>query len=414
MIQFFKKFVFKVLQSMQQGELTVRLPDGSLHHFGNAEMSDIKAEINIKNEVFFKKVVLNGDIGLGESYMDDDWDTPSITQVIQWLTINIDNLDYAIMTENGKQKKNRLLNSMKILNLIQHRLNKNSMSGSRQNIQRHYDLSNDFYQHMLDDTMTYSCGIFEHPENDLKDAQHNKYEALCQSMELKPTDKVLEIGCGWGGFAIYAVEKYQCSVHSITISQAQYQFVAEKIQHLNLQDKITLELIDYRNLTGQYDKIVSIEMIEAVGHQFLHGYFKIINQCLKKQGILAIQAITSPDGRYHDYRKNVDWIQKYIFPGGLLPSVGIIQDKINKVSQLQLYKMQDFGPHYASTLRAWLKNFEKNIEQIRKMGFDQTFIRKWKYYLCACEAMFMTRDVSVVQMTFVRPNNLALSDNQIG
>ena len=256
--------------------------------------------------------------------------------------------------------------------------------------------------------MTYSSAYFKSAEDDLQDAQQQKYKQLCSSMKLKDGDSVLEIGCGWGSMAIYMVKNYNVKVTAITISKEQYHYCLNRIEKENLQDKIEFCFLDYRNVTGKYDKIVSIEMLEAVGHSYYKSFFTKINEVLKKDGILAMQIIIAPDSRYKEMKKSVDWIQKHIFPGSLLPSIGILNKSINSTSDLTLVKLKEMGIHYSKTLYLWGENFNQHKEKLTKLGFDDHFFRKWNYYLCYCEAAFKMRNINVVQLVYSRPNNLIL------
>ena len=255
--------------------------------------------------------------------------------------------------------------------------------------------------------MTYSSAFFSRNADSLEQAQMNKYERLCQEVKIGAEDYVLEIGCGWGGFAIYAASTYNCKVTGITISQEQFNFATERVKSLGLADRVEIVFEDYRKIKGQYDKIISIEMIEAVGHKYFSTYFGKINSLLKPNGILGIQAIIIPDSRYEEYRKSVDWLQKHIFPGGLLPSIAKINESVNNTGDLNLYGFKEMGLSYAKTLRHWFDNFKNNIQEVKDLGFDEVFIRKWEYYLCCCEASFMQRNINVVQMVYSRPNNPA-------
>ena len=383
--------------------MNLTLPEGETITFGTSD--EVVANIIINDNVFFKKCLIFGDVGFGESYVDGDWDTNSITEVIKWMIINVENM----VSMSGSKRSFDPTTLLNGLNKVVHKFNKNTQTGSKKNIEYHYDLSNDFYKLWLDNTMTYSSGIFTDKETTLEQAQLNKYQALADKLELKSTDHVLEIGTGWGGFSSYIVEKYGCKVTTTTISEEQHSYAKELIEKKGLADNINLLKEDYRDLKGQYDKVASIEMIEAVGHEFFPSYFQQCADLLKPNGIFAIQAITSPDSRYDQFRTGVDWIQKHIFPGSLLPSVGEMMRVINKVSDLHLYKFNDYGTHYAETLRRWFRGFNTNKEDILKLGFDQTFVRKWNYYLNYCEAAFDMRNISVVQLAFTRPNNTKLS-----
>jgi cyclopropane-fatty-acyl-phospholipid synthase len=294
---------------------------------------------------------------------------------------------------------------LEFFNKVENKFNRNSIDGSKKNISYHYDISNDFYQLMLDPTMSYSCAFFTKKEQNLHTAQLNKLELVCNDLNLDESVHCLEIGCGWGGLAVYAVEKYNCRWTGVTISKEQYDFATRLVKEKGLEDKITILLKDYRHIEGQYDRIVSIEMIEAVGDEFLPQYFAKIDSLLKPEGAAVIQAITSPDSRYESFKKGVDFIQKHIFPGTLLPSINAMVSACQKDTQLHLYNLRDIGVHYARTLKVWREKVFDQIEDISKLGLDETFIRKWDYYLSYCEAAFAERHISDVQIVLVKPNN---------
>lgn len=402
-LNFYQRIIDHVFRPMHLGMMTMTLPDGGMLTYGNGQ-GGVNASIRITNNDFFKKCVLFGDVGFGESYVDGDWETKDITKVIEWMIINVDNHP----TLMSDKKKRTPVNFLKICNNVLSFFRKNSLLGSRKNISAHYDLGNEFYRLFLDPSMTYSAACFKQPRQSLEDAQYQKYEELCQKLKLKSTDQVLEIGSGWGGFAIYAAKNYNCRVTTVTVSQQQFNFAVRRIAAEGLTDKVKIELKDYRKIEGKFDKIVSIEMLEAVGHEYYGSYFSQCHQLLKKDGILALQMILSPDNRYESFRKNIDWIQKHIFPGSLLPSMSIIQKMINKTGDLNLYHFEDITADYVQTLAMWRENFNKNLDQIRGQGFDEPFVRKWNYYLSYCEAAFKTRNISVAQVIFTRPNNLSL------
>jgi cyclopropane-fatty-acyl-phospholipid synthase len=294
---------------------------------------------------------------------------------------------------------------MNFTNRLLHILRRNTIPNSKKNITDHYDLSNDFFKIFLDETMTYSSAYFKDLNETLTQAQENKYEALCQKIQLKPQDHLLEIGCGWGGFAEYAAQKYDCTIHAITISPSQYHYAKERIERSGLSDRVTISLLDYREISGLYDKIVSIEMLEAVGDEFLKTYFTTLERLLKPQGIIGLQFITCADQRYPHLRKGIDWIQKHIFPGSLLLSLTRIQDVLLQSTQLCLHSLETLGTSYAETLRRWRSEFNKKIDQVRSLGFNDSFIRKWNYYLCYCEAAFACHHINVVQAIYTRYNN---------
>lgn len=399
---FYEKIILNLLSEMQLGSLTMTLSSGQVLKIGTG-VGGIKANIDIKSNDFFKRCVLYGDIGFGESYVDGEWETDNITELIKWFILNIDNAP-AI---SGSKKSHFILNIMKWINKITHSKNANSIVGSKKNISAHYDLNNDFFSLFLDDTMTYSSAYFKNKNMTLREAQMAKYDRLCKQLNLKAEDHVLEIGSGWGGNAIFIAKNYGCNVTTLTISEEQYKFAKERITQENLSDKITVILKDYRLMEGQFDKIVSIEMLEAVGAEFYNTYFTKCNSLLKKDGIFAIQVITCPDSRFENLKNGVDWIQKHIFPGSLLPSVAAINKSINATCNLILVDLKDIGIDYANTLKIWHQEFNKNIEQVKELGFDDYFIRKWNYYLCYCEAAFAMRNINVMQLVYTRPNNIS-------
>jgi cyclopropane-fatty-acyl-phospholipid synthase len=396
---FYQNIVISILDKFKEGELTLTLPNGKTTIIGDGK--GIKANLNITNKDFFKKFVLSGDIGFGEAYIDGDWKTSNLTDLIRWA---IKNIEHSPVMSGSKVKTIRL-NLLEKINKIGHFFNRNTKKGSKENISYHYDLSNKFYELMLDKTMSYSCGIFPDDQTSLYKSQLIKLQKICEDLDLRETDHVLEIGCGWGSFSIYAATKYGCKITGVTISKEQFNYLTEKIKRLDLADKITVHLMDYRDINGEFDKIVSIEMIEAVGDKFLPQYFKTIDQLLKRDGVAVIQAITSPDSRYKSFKNSVDFIQKHIFPGSLLPSVGAMVAACQDDTQLQIHNLRDIGLHYAKTLRTWAEKVEENNEQIKALGMNTSFFRKWNYYLSYCEAAFLERNISDVQMTLIKPNN---------
>lgn len=400
----FYEFVFyQIFKPLREGRLTVVLPDGRHFVFGSGQ-GGVDADIVVRNPDLFKKCFWAGDVGFGEAYVDGDWDTSDITRVIEWMIRNVDHHP----TLMADQKKRTPVNWLKVLNIAAHLFRMNTLTGSRKNISAHYDLGNDFFKLFLDPTMTYSSAYFKRPDQGLQDAQIQKYDELCQKLRLKPSDRVLEIGSGWGGFAVHAARNYGCHVTTTTISREQFDHAQTRFFQEGLNKHIEIKLLDYRKLEGQFDKIVSIEMIEAVGDQFYEAFFAQCHALLKRDGLLALQAILSPDHRYESFRKNVDWIQKHIFPGSLLPSLQRLTRAIRRTGQLCLLDYEDMTPHYVKTLALWRDNFQAKANEIRSQGFDESFIRKWNYYFSYCEAAFKTRNISVAQAVFTRPNNLTL------
>ncbi|MGL4980076.1 MAG: class I SAM-dependent methyltransferase, partial [Plesiomonas sp.] len=293
------------------------------------------------------------------------------------------------------------------LNRLRHFLTRNTLQGARKNIAQHYDLGNEMYRLFLDPEMQYSSALFSHPNQSLADAQYNKLKTLCQTLDLQAYDHLLEIGSGWGGLAVYAARHYGCKVTTVTLSQEQFAFAKTRIQAEGLQDRVTLLLQDYRHIQGQFDKVISIEMIEAVGEAFLPGYFAKIASLLTPQGRFLIQGITIRDQRYQVYRSQTDFIRRYIFPGGFLPSLSVILDTLTRHTDLNVVQMHDFGHHYARTLHLWRAAFNEHAFAIQQLGASDEFIRLWDFYFAYCEAGFLERAISVVHITGCKPSPLA-------
>lgn len=395
----YENMVLRVLSNMHKGSVTITLPSGEVINQGDGK--GVHANIIITDNRFFERCVLFGDVGFGECYTMGYWQTDDITNVIKWFLLNVEDAP----SISGSKVKIGILNLLRFVNRLYHLKRKNDLEGSKENIAEHYDLNNDFFKLFLDPSMTYSSAYFEKEETSLQDAQMAKYDNLCREMKLRPEDSVLEIGSGWGGNAIYMAKKYGCKVTTVTISEEQYKLSKERIEKEGLADKVEVKLMDYRLIKGQFDKIISIEMLEAVGHEFLDVFFKKCNDLLKPKGVLAMQVITSPDSRYESMRKGIDWIQKHIFPGTLLPSIAAINSSINRTGELSMMSLKEMGLHYAKTLNIWKEKFNENLNEVRNLGFDENFIRKWNYYLSYCEAAFATRNINVMQMVYTRPNN---------
>jgi cyclopropane-fatty-acyl-phospholipid synthase len=400
---FYQSLLLRVFATLTEGRLRLELPDGSVREFGRTE-SPVSARISVRNPVFFQKCVLYGDVGFGESYVDGDWETNSIERVISWAIANVNHLP----SMSGTKARTLFFNILKGYNQIQHWLRPNSLETSRRNISEHYDLGNEFYSIWLDPSMTYSSARYTAPNQSLENAQFSKYDALCQKLRLKPADHVLEIGSGWGGFSLHAAKNYGCRVTTITISEAQFKMARQRFEEAGLADRIQILLQDYRHLSGSFDKIVSIEMMEALGDKYLQTYISKLNQLLKPEGLIGLQFITVPDRRHAQLRRGVDWIQKHIFPGSLLLSLGRVNDAFNRTSDLTLHELEDLGASYAKTLHVWWERFNAKLDAVASLGFDSRFIRKWNYYLQYCEAAFAMRNISVVQAVYTRPNNPAL------
>jgi cyclopropane-fatty-acyl-phospholipid synthase len=398
----YQKLLLRAFKSLSLGRLHLHLPGNETVVIGNGDGP--QASLIVKNAAFFRKCVLFGNVGLGEAYVDGDWETPDLRAVIEWFVHNL----RSDPTLRGSSQRIRGLGWLKFVNRVWHLLRPNSITNSKRNIAEHYDLGNDFYKLWLDPTMTYSAAKFSSEEQTLEEAQRAKYDALCQKLRLQPSDRVLEIGCGWGGFSIHAAANYGCHVTAVTISKAQYEEAVTRVRDAGLCDKIDVRMQDYRKIEGQFDKIASIEMLEAVGDKYLETYFAKCHELLAPHGLLAFQCITVPDHEFDDLRKGTDWIQKHIFPGSLLLSVGRFNQAINRTGRLFLHNFEDLGAGYARTLREWWVNFNAKLDDVRRLGYNDRFVRKWNYYLRYCEAAFATRNISVVQACYTKPGNLSL------
>tara|TARA_B110000977_G_scaffold200350_1_gene290531 strand:+ start:2121 stop:3314 length:1194 start_codon:yes stop_codon:yes gene_type:complete len=387
----YKKIIHQRLSQIKDAHIIIK--DGkSINKFGKP--GNLSAKINILDTVFYKTIILGGTIGASESFIRGEWSSPNLTNVIRVLARN---------TEAQDKLENLFTLLSQPFLKVMHKLNENSVRGSKKNISRHYDLSNDFFSLFLDKNMMYSSAIYKSRKTSLDDASTNKLDVICKKLNLKKTDHVIEIGTGWGGFAIYAAKNYGCKVTTTTISIEQYKFAKQKIKEAGLGKKIKVLLKDYRLLKGQYDKLVSIEMIEAVGYQFYDEYFKIIGQLLKNDGEALIQAITIKDQRYSKAIQSVDFIQKYIFPGSCIPSITAIQNSLTSSTDLVINDIRDIGHHYARTLADWRKRFLKNKQEIRKLGFDDKFLRMWLFYFAYCEGGFEEKVISDIHLHITKP-----------
>ena len=403
---FYESLFRKAMGNAKEGQMSVLIPGGRSFTLGEAKPGKQNAVLEVKDVHFFQHAVLYGEIGFGETYMEGMIDSPDMLKVLRWF------VDNAVATPGfAAAGKKLFVNILGIANKIRHTLRPNTVKIARKNIAEHYDLSNEMYEYMLGSSMAYSSGLFLTGKEDLKTAQENKFESLCQKLQLKPGLHMLEIGSGWAGFAIYAAKKYGVKITTITISEKQFDYCKKRIEEENLQSLIELKLIDYRHIDGQYDRIVSIEMVEALGFRYFDTYFGKMASLLKKDGLMAIQAITMPDTRFSNYIKGEsDFIQKHIFPGSCLLSQNEITRSLLRTSDLNIYHSESMAMSYTRTLAEWRKNFNENIEEIRKMGFSERFIRKWNYYLLYCEAGFGSRYINVIQLLFSRPQNTQLQD----
>jgi cyclopropane-fatty-acyl-phospholipid synthase len=388
--------VHQRLAGLAHGQIT--LVDGASHQrYGQrTALCPLSVTVHVHDPRFYSDIAFGGSIGAGEAYMQGYWSVNDLTALVRILLQNRDVLDGM---ENG------LARLTVPLQKTLHWLNRNTREGSQRNIAAHYDLGNEFFALFLDPTMMYSSALFTHPTMSLEAAQLARLDHICRKLDLTPRDHLLEIGTGWGGMAIYAAQHYGCRVTTTTISQEQFKLASERVRAAGLEDRVTVLLKDYRDLDGQYDKLVSIEMIEAVGHDFYDTYFGKCGALLKPDGLMLLQAITIADQRYDAARKSVDFIQRYIFPGSCIPSVTAMNDSITRASDLKLAHLEDIGPHYATTLRLWRENFFRNIEAVRALGYPEDFIRMWEFYLCYCEGGFAERALGDVHMLLAKPHN---------
>ena len=380
------KIVFNTLKNIDSGYLEIINFNGEIIKFGHSEDS-LKAKIIIKKPNFTFNLIKGGSIGFAESYMRDEFETENLSNLIEITARNIKTI----------YKFSGLLD-LPIINFLKNIFIKNTKNRSKENIAKHYDLGNEFFSLWLDKTLTYSSAIFDKSNQDLSDAQNNKYQKLINLIKPKNGDKVLEIGCGWGGFAEYLGKKYDVKLDCITISKKQYEYAKERIHKCGLNEKVNIEIKDYRDLKDKYNSIASIEMIEAVGQNYMQSYFKTIKGNLASSGTAAIQAITIDDSLFDRYKNKQDFIQKYIFPGGFLPSKNSLNKHISN-NGLTIKSYDSYANHYSSTLALWRSEFNKKWDQIKNQGFDLTFKRMWEFYLCYCEAGFKSKNIDLIQFS---------------
>jgi len=391
---FARTSLFRLLSRIEGG-LMVVTEGNSVSRFGtpdpHGELPDLHVSITVHNPAFYRLVLLKGSIGAGEAYMLGFWDSSDLTAAVRLMCRNMAQVE---RMDGG-------LTSLGLLvQRFRHWLSPNSPSGSRRNVRAHYDLSNDLFEYFLDSRMMYSAAIYPDNNSDLEAASKFKLHEVGRKLELEPADHVLEIGSGWGGMAIYLAETFGCRITTTTISRQQFDYVNRQVSRRNLEQKITVLDKDYRELDGHFDKLVSIEMVEAVGQRYLSTYFRQCNDLLKRGGKMLLQAITIPEQRYDYAKRNVDFIQRYIFPGGSLPSVEAILSTTGKFTNLQVARLDDIGQHYARTLGDWHTRFMRDPERVRQLGFDDVFIRLWQFYLCYCEGGFRERAISTSQIVF--------------
>ena len=381
------------LRSIDHG--LIHFDDGFENHsYGSLAFGGLEANLHVADQRFFQKLLSGGSMGFAESYLSGWWSSDDLTALLRILYRNLDKFE---SVDSGISRI--ALAAARLM----HRWARNTISGSRRNIAAHYDLSDKFFELFLDRSMMYSSAYYQHASMSLEQAAIAKLDQLCRKLNLTAGDRVMEIGSGWGGFAVHAAKKFDVNIDTTTISQNQFQTASERIQAANLGDRVRLLNSDYRELEGQYDKVVSVEMVEAVGEQFLDVYFRKCGELLRPGGRLVLQAIVMPERRYDTYRKSVDFIQKYIFPGGFLPSIAAICESVGRTSTLTLQEIEDLSPHYARTLFDWRHRFLNRLGDVHALGFDDRFVRMWDYYLCYCEAAFHEQAVKVVQVVWDKP-----------
>ena len=382
-----EKIVLNKLKKIKNGNLKLINYDGKVFHFGSLE-SNLSADIKINNPKFYFNIISGGSSALGEAHMNRDFYTSNLTNLIEISAKNIE----LVYSFSGSLKIKKIKNFFKSI------FASNTKSKSLQYISKHYDLGNNFFSKWLDKTLTYSSAVYENENDSLEIAQKNKYQKLIDLLNVKDGNKVLEIGCGWGGFSEYLAKNYNVSIDCITISKKQFEFTKKRISDAGLNNKVNVLFLDYRDLQDKYDKIVSIEMIEAVGENYLGKYFETIKKSLNKDGSAALQGITIRDDLFDRYKRSEDFIQKYIFPGGFLPSVNLMKTLIEK-NKLNLIKVNSYPDDYAKTLANWRINFFKAWNNITPLGFDETFKRMWEFYLSYCEAGFKSKNINLIQIS---------------
>ena len=389
-----RSFMWKVLGKLQVGSLTLREGDEAKVFGSTSEGSAPHAEVHVHDTDLYRRILTGGSIAAGETFIEGMWSSPDLTEVTRAFSANM------AMLEAMSDKQNWLA---RLALKLSHWARRNTSTRSRENISAHYDLGNDFFSLFLDPSMMYSSAVFPSASADLAAASQHKLKLICEDLELKAEDHLVEIGTGWGGMAIFAAEHYGCRVTTTTISRKQYDYTVEAVAQKGLEDQVTVLFDDYRDLQGQFDKLVSIEMIEAVGHQFYDTYFQKISHLLKPHGKAVIQAITITEQRYEQARDSVDFIKRYIFPGGCLPSLTVVSDALSRVTDMQMSNLRDIGRDYADTLKVWHASFLNKLDEVRAMGFDDRFIRMWRYYLSYCEGGFRERIIGTHQITLTKP-----------
>jgi len=382
----------RALANLEGGTLEVALPDGSSRRFGSGP----PVRVTIASTNFFRRLATRGKLALGESYTAGEWSSDDLVAFFE------------LLLRNAEAAAERHATLRRVLAARPRLRTRNGLRRSRRNIAYHYDLGNDLFALFLDETMTYSCAVFERPDETLADAQQNKYGRICEHLRLRPADRVLEIGCGWGGFAVHAAREYGARVTGLTISPAQAELARRRVAEAGVADRVEIVLSDYREHEGSYAKVVSIEMLEAIGERQFPTFFETCDRLLAPGGIACVQTILVPDQRWDRYRKTPDWIERYLFPGCLIPSLTALTHAMTAASRLMVHEVDEIGGHYAETLRRWRKRFRARLDEVRALGYDERFERTWDFYLAYCEAAFRVRALRDVQLVLTRPFNEAL------
>ncbi len=395
--------IVSMLEQLQVGRLDLVLPDGRRRTFGDRD-SALRSSIEVIDWRFFTRLLNGATVGVGEAYMDGQWRSCDLVSLIRIVIAN--------------RRAMRVLTPAALLNVLGDRLlhsvRDNRLGRAQRNIAAHYDLSNELYERFLDATMTYSAAVFEHPQQSLEEAQEHKYRRLAEKARIHGDSHVLEIGCGWGGFASFVARTYGCRITGVTLSEQQAAYARERLAHEGLDHLVDIRLIDYREVEGRFDRIVSIEMLEAVGHRHLGTFFGTVDRLLAPDGLAAIQVITIPEQRYANYRRRPDFIQRYIFPGGHLPSLESMTKAMGRNGELYVESADNIGMHYAETLRRWRERFLSQADEVRSLGFDDRFVRMWEFYLAYCEGAFLARYISDLQLVLTRPMNATLGSEPYG
>ncbi len=389
-----KKLMLRSLSNIEGGFLRVHI-GSEVRELGDPS-AELRANIHVHDDRFFTRALLGGDVAIGEAYMDGAWTTDDLVAVVRIAARNLARIEH----------DNSLASSIsRLVDTVRHRLRSNTIEGSRRNIHEHYDLSNDFFKLFLDESMMYSAAWYERTDDSLETAQVNKLDRICRKLQLDPDDHVLEIGTGWGAFAVHAATNYGCRVTTTTISREQFDLATERVKEAGLEDQVEVLFEDYRKLTGSYDKIVSIEMFEAVGFEYYDEFFGACDRLLSADGTMLLQTITMLDQKFHTYRKRADWIQKHIFPGSELASVSEVFNSLARATNMTLFQAEDMGAHYARTLHEWRHRFHRQSKRAKLLGFDEAFLRGWDYYLAYCEGGFLERHVSDFQFLLSKTHN---------